>query len=284
MNLPSNKRRVIFPLVVVALFVLCGTLGVLQYMWIGEVSAMARERLRGSLEASLSRISQDFNTELTNACLALLPPEPLDNVAQADTEISTQYEQAKRAGARTQTFERVSLAVPEGGKLALRTLDERTGKFAAAEWPEQWSALRRHLEMRMASARMREGESEHRPPMGPPEFVTMQGSGGSLPDDPFVVEMPVFDRPGDAGSGAQRGMREPAAREMRRAPAGGPFRGREAAWLLLKPNVAYIGSTVLPELIQADLGRDYQAEVAGKNNGAVVYPADAKMQAAGIAD
>ena len=55
-----------------ALFVLCASLGYLQYRWIGEVSIAARDRMRTALQVSLVRLSQDFNSEISTSCRGLL--------------------------------------------------------------------------------------------------------------------------------------------------------------------------------------------------------------------
>ena len=74
MRTSKHRRRTTLSwLFVAGLFVLCGVLGLLQSRWIGEVSVAARDRLRGSLQASLYRLSLDFNTEIATACRALLP-------------------------------------------------------------------------------------------------------------------------------------------------------------------------------------------------------------------
>jgi hypothetical protein len=50
-----------------ALFILCGILGFLQYLWIGEVSMAERDRLGKTLQATLDRLSQDFDAEIAAA-------------------------------------------------------------------------------------------------------------------------------------------------------------------------------------------------------------------------
>src|SRR2546423_13035484 len=100
-----------------ALFVLCGMLGVLQYRWIGEVSIAARERMRGSLQASLNRVSQDFNTEISTAARALLPAGSPADAAAVERGVLANLDHLTRA------FRRVAIAVPHNGALALRALD-----------------------------------------------------------------------------------------------------------------------------------------------------------------
>jgi len=74
MSVEKNKQQALLSWVFVAVLVcLCSTLGVIQYKWIGEISRADHERLRGSLQLSLQRLSQDFNSELNAACSAIMP-------------------------------------------------------------------------------------------------------------------------------------------------------------------------------------------------------------------
>jgi hypothetical protein len=97
-------------LFVAALLVLCGVLGVLQYRWIGEVSVAARERLRDSLQATLNRLSRDFNLEIISACRAVLPFNPSPDLQVAEAEFASRYEQWKRTSRHGQLFRRLALA------------------------------------------------------------------------------------------------------------------------------------------------------------------------------
>src|ERR1035437_3770046 len=94
MNVESNQRRAVLSwLFVGTLLVLCGVLGVLQYRWIGEVSLAARARLHGNLQASLDRLSRDFNSEIATACRALLPAN------SSEAEYAARYEQWRKPAA-----------------------------------------------------------------------------------------------------------------------------------------------------------------------------------------
>src|ERR1039457_2207376 len=95
-----RRRTALSGLFVAGLFVLCGVLGVLQYRWIGEVSVAARDRLRGSLQASLNRLSLDFNTDIATAARALLPSAS-DSTA-TETEVADRYAQWKKTGRHSQ--------------------------------------------------------------------------------------------------------------------------------------------------------------------------------------
>src|SRR6266516_2846533 len=85
MDVEKNRRQALLSWLFVAMLVaLCATLGILQYRWIGEVSNADRMRMRVSLQTSLQRISQEFNTDLSAAGSALSP------ASQTPAELSEQ--------------------------------------------------------------------------------------------------------------------------------------------------------------------------------------------------
>src|SRR5215471_6220826 len=118
-----QRRTALSWLFVGGLFVLCGVLGVLQYGWIGEVSVAARDRLRGSLQASLNRISFDFNIELATAALALLPIDTVLDSTALETEMAARYAQWKTTARHGQMFRYIAIAEPRNKTLVLRSLD-----------------------------------------------------------------------------------------------------------------------------------------------------------------
>ena len=122
-----------------ALFVLCGVLGVLQYLWIGEVDRALRDRLRGSLQTSLNRASLDFNAEISAPVKAMVPftstpdPDALERSVLANLP-------------QTRLFDRIAVVVPRGGAaLSLRMLDLEKRAFDSAGWPEGWKGLETRL-------------------------------------------------------------------------------------------------------------------------------------------
>jgi len=54
-------------LAVAAMALLLGVLGVLQYRWVGQLSADERERLRSHADTQAENLTDDFNRELTRA-------------------------------------------------------------------------------------------------------------------------------------------------------------------------------------------------------------------------
>ena len=137
MNVDQSQRRAVLSwLFVGALLVLCGVLGVLQYRWIGEVSLAARDRLRVSLQASLDRLSQDFNSEIAEACRALVPANP------SEAELAAHFEQWKKTAGHGQIFGAVAIAQPQTRASTLRRLNLETGAFETTAWPAEWKAIR----------------------------------------------------------------------------------------------------------------------------------------------
>ncbi|SPF55880.1 putative Integral membrane sensor signal transduction histidine kinase [Candidatus Sulfopaludibacter sp. SbA4] len=233
----SRPRTLLSWLFVGALFVLCGVLGIFQYRLIGEVSDAARERLRGSLRASLNRFSSDFNSELSTAARAILPVNPAD-AREVEAALPARYEQWKTAARHHQVFRRIAIAIPQESALVLRTFDLNTGAIEAADWPESWSLLKHRLEGMVWPE-----DRGWRPPGPPPER------------DALVFEVPVFGSP-------------------RPGPPRPPFSRREIAWVLFEANTAYVRETLLPEMLQRDLA-DYQVAVVTKTNPPqVIYESD----------
>jgi signal transduction histidine kinase len=170
---PNQRRAVLSWLFVGTLLVLCGVLGVLQYRWIGEVSLAERDRLRGSLQASLDRLSRDFNSEIAAACRALVPAN------SSETEFATRYGQWKKTARDGQIFRAIAIAETQPTGLILRRLDLERGVFETTEWPAEWRAIRERL--------------TGNPPGPPPE------------DDGPAFDLPLLGMP---PPGARPGRRE----------------------------------------------------------------------------
>ena len=141
-----RRRTALSWLFVAGLFVLCGVLGVLQYGWIGEVSVAARDRLRGSLQASLNRISFDFGVEIATAVRALLPADAASDSATVEAEVAARYAQWKTTARHRQMFRHIALAEPRNKSLVLRSLDLEKAAFETSAWPPDWAPVKARLE------------------------------------------------------------------------------------------------------------------------------------------
>jgi signal transduction histidine kinase len=250
----KNRRRTALSwLFVAGLFVLCGVLGVLQYRWIGEVSVAARDRLRGSLQASLNRLSLDFTTEIATACRALLPADSGSDSPAAESEVAARYAQWKKTARHGQMFRHIAIAEPRNKTLVLRNLDLDRAVFETTEWPPDWAPVKERLEG-MLTSDPRQGRSFPGPP----------------PDDQGIpFDLPAFAIPTTG------------------RPTGQFGRG-ETPSLIFDVNPEYVRD-VLPELLQRHLETggtlEYQVEVLSRQRPpVVVYQSDPGARVAARAD
>ena len=254
----QNHQAALSWLMVGALFVLCAVLGILQYRWIGEVSIAAQERMQRSLQASLGRMSQDFNSEIANACRAIVPATtPLD-ARQAESEVEAQFEHWKKNNRGGQMFRRIAMAIPHEEELALKILDSTKGVFVAGEWPAEWSRQKEAIESRISR---RGGPGPGGGP-GPPMIPGARPGGEGM-----LLEIPLFQPSSERPGTADR-------------PRGRGSFARELGWMLFELNPGYARDIMLPEALQRHLGSegnlDYQAEVVTKSKPEkIIYQSDA---------
>ncbi len=255
MSRGGNRRRTALSwLFVAGLFLLCGVLGVLQYRWIGEVSVAARDRLRGSLQASLNRLSLDFTAEIGNACRALLAADSASDSTAVETGVAARYAQWKKTGRHSQMFRHIGIAEPHNKTLILRNLDLDKAVFETAEWPPDWAPVKTHLESMLSP-----GVRQRRGFPGPP-----------AEDQAMVFDLPVV------------GMPEPGR------PAG-QFAPGEFPSLVFDLNPDYVRDVLLPELLQHHLETggtlEYQVEVLSRQRPPmIVYQSDPGARVAASAD
>jgi signal transduction histidine kinase len=256
MRAPSSQHRSLFSwLFLCLLFALCGVLGFLQYRWIGEVSVAARERLQGSLQASLIRLSQEFNSEIAAACFALVPAISVPDVPTLEAQLESRFRQWQPNARHAGLLRTVALAVPREQTVGLRFLNLQTGVLEPGRWPPGWSDIRRRLESNPAG---RPWSAE-----GPPGFPPDSEPGNELPSasgDGFSFDIPIF-----------------GAAEPRRPPA--PPSRREIAWIVFQIDPQYVRGVLLPELVRRYLGTggesDYQVTVVTRSTPpAILYESD----------
>jgi signal transduction histidine kinase len=229
-------------------------LGVLQYGWIGEVSVAARDRLRGSLQASLNRVSLDFSTEIAAAVRALMPADATSDIAAVETEMASRYAQWKTVARHRQIFRHIAIVEPRNKALALRILNPDKDAFEIVEWPPDWSPIRTRLES-MMSPDSRPGRGFPGPPPG------AQG---------MLFDVPAFPPSAPGHSPGQPGR-------------------SESPTLIFDLNPEYVRDVLLPELVQRHLESsgtlDYQVEVLTREHPPVViYQSDPGTQVAANAD
>jgi signal transduction histidine kinase len=253
-NGKNRRRAALYWLFVAGLFVLCGVLGVLQYRWIGEVSVAARDRLRGSLQASLNRLSLDFNSEIATACRALLPAAPVSLSPAAEADVAVRYAQWKKTLRRGQMFRHIAIAEPRNKDLVLRNLDLDKAVFETAQWPPDWAPVKARLES-MLSPETRQG----------------RGFPGPPPDDQgMLFDLPAF---GIATPGRPIGQ----------------FERGETPSLIFDLSPEYVRDVLLPELLQRHLETggtlEYQVEVLSRQRTPlVIFQSDPGARVAASAD
>ncbi|MDR3698196.1 MAG: HAMP domain-containing sensor histidine kinase [Candidatus Sulfopaludibacter sp.] len=260
MSTEKSPRRSLVPWIYVCpLFILCGILGFLQYRLIGEVRDAARDRMRGSLRASLIRVSQEVDSETAGAIAAIAPQGSQPDAAAVEQQTRARYEQWKQSSRHGQMFRRVALVFPQGTVLQLRSI-EPADAVVNGVWPASLLPLRHRLENNLNS-HLRPGEG------GTPPDMNMRRD-----QEGYTIEVPVFPAPGPRPSPVL---------------SPGPFGRHEIAWLIFELNPEYLRGTILPEIVQRQLGSggslDYQVEIVSRDNpDSVVYESEAGLSSSVI--
>lgn len=228
-----------------ALFILCGILGFLQYLWIGEVSMAERDRLGKTLQATLDRLSQDFDAEIAAAYRAFTSTGFEMETGPIEAGIEARYTQWTQTTRHARMIRRIALARSRNGLIALRMLDLQKGVFAAGGWPQDWNQLKTRL--------------ESYGPGGQPWSPGPARNGGTFSTGDASISAAPLWMPGP--------------------PEGGPFDQIEMAWLIVELDPNYIGGVMIPEEVRGHLGAagslDYQVAVLTRATPqAVVYESD----------
>lgn len=230
----TQKRRALLSwLTVGTLLALCAVLGGLQYRWVGELSLAERHRLKSGLQASLNRLSQDFNADISDACAALLPPQQAAPSGPREEDYTALYLQWRDSSQHEPIFRAIARVVPRGETLTLRRMNLATGRFSTADWPEDWEPMRARLQARLPV----EARDFRRPPGPPSEDLGM-----------------LFD-----------------LQRLSPISAGGPDGAptfRVSEWVIFEVAPSYLIGTVLPEMLRRHLGvegsREFQMELMTK--------------------
>lgn len=134
-----------------ALIVLLALLAVLQYRWLGQVSAGERELMQASLRISADRFREDFNREFNRAYSTF----EMNEAALRD-EAGSGYAERYADWFATAAYPQIVKGVyrvkkGEDGEFYLARFDEATRSFAAHEWPAEFADLRRRFEQQQQS-------------------------------------------------------------------------------------------------------------------------------------
>jgi signal transduction histidine kinase len=235
MNVENHKRALLSWLFAVVLVGLCATLGVIQYRWIGEVSRAEHERLKNSLQASLQRISEDFDAEIRSAYSALSTESSSPDEDVRERELAIRYARWRNNSRYSGLVRRLAIAVRGEDSVSLQQLDLEKGIFAPAQWPAEWAPLRDRLIARAFGDPSSRMESFH----------------SSTSAELSLIELPQFFR-------RERGFGPGPDFSPNRSPA-------EFGWTVIELDLDYLRASLIPELLQRHLGGgeklDYRAEI-----------------------
>ena len=141
-----------------ALIALLPLLAVLQFRWLGEVSQAERDRMQASLKTAVANFTQDFDRELSRACLSLQMDARTER--ERDWQLyARRYDQWAQTTPYTQLVSGVYLAEPVGPTdvpehVQLYRFERASASFAPADWPAGLEQLRAALEREFAASRV----------------------------------------------------------------------------------------------------------------------------------
>ena len=132
--------------IAVVMVVLLAVLAVLQWRWIGEVSAMERHRMKMSLLGAGSHFTEDFDREVTRAYL-YFHPGPLEPAESRLDRVLRQYDRWSAETPYPRLVRDVFLMRPgSDGGTGLEVLWPAEHRFVACPWPPELAAVRQRLE------------------------------------------------------------------------------------------------------------------------------------------
>ncbi|MEP7336235.1 MAG: HAMP domain-containing sensor histidine kinase [Acidobacteriota bacterium] len=265
-----KRRPSLMLLLAATLLVLLPLLAVLQYRWLGEVSAGERERMQTNLRTSADRFCTDFDRELTNVYMQL------QNVAGRESqhnpgELAVRYQHWLSATPRPKLVREIYRTwIDNGGKLTLAHFDQKSNSFEVVEWPESLKSLRERFEAQQQAQQstqmiLRNVLSEHRDQLltGDKRGFVLQISLGQIADDIPALVIP------DAGPNFPSPLFN-SHLEQKHA----------CAIAVLDPD--YIKGELIPELARryfaSDGTNDYNLAIVRRGEGGeVVYQTDERL-------
>ncbi|MDP9338048.1 MAG: HAMP domain-containing histidine kinase [Acidobacteriota bacterium] len=133
---------------VALLVTLCALLAGLQHRWIGEVAGAEGHRLREDLQSRLNLLRRDLNDEISAACYAYIPANWEIQKLGRDEAYLSQYRQRKKI-VGDHVVQRIAVAVPENGDLAIFFPDATGTHLVRGAWPPEWTPMHNSLIVRL---------------------------------------------------------------------------------------------------------------------------------------
>ena len=239
--------------IAVVMVLLLVVLALLQWRWVGEVSAMERHRMKGSLFAAGSHFTEDFDREVTRAYL-YFHPGPLEPAEARLDHVQRQYDRWNAETPYPRLVRDVFLIRrgSEGGT-GLEVLWPAEHRFVACPWPPELAALRQRLEAAARSPRSPDSPGDAR-------SLTLAADVPGL-----VINLGI-----------------PASASPK---AGAPPDPLAGAYLLVRLDQKTINSDIFPALtrryFESAQGTDYALAVEDKSNsGKTVFLSDPQVPVA----
>ena len=120
-------------------------LAVLQYQWTGQVSEAAEERMRETLNASTSQFRQEFSREMLRICSGL-QLDPAAPPSQIENSVLSRYGDWLSRAAHRNLLAGVYLWRIDGAAPRLLSMDMKSFRFTAVNWPVRLEPLREYLQ------------------------------------------------------------------------------------------------------------------------------------------
>src|SRR5678809_458451 len=114
------------------LVVLVCVLAVLQYRWIGEISANEQKNRKADLQTAANKLSSAFNAEISTAAETLQPSDPQVQEMGRQKAYETRYREWRASSPHARLFRRAAVVAQENDRLVLRMFDAETGVLELA--------------------------------------------------------------------------------------------------------------------------------------------------------
>jgi signal transduction histidine kinase len=142
MRFPRLPRGVVVP---VALAVLVGALAVLQYRWLGQVSAAERERMKTTLLQRADAFARDFDREVLHLYLALQTESA--GLAQRDwTAFARRYDIWRQSAENPQLVKAIYFVEHEAETGPLLQYKPEARTFEPVDWPDDLAIAKQRIQ------------------------------------------------------------------------------------------------------------------------------------------